>query len=129
MEIEQEFSQLLLLQEHFRLDARLIEGGAQRAFGHIARVVRDGGEAVGARVMPDLVAAGGLAMEHEPERLQSPGDVAIPEPAESSHQVATMSGRSSYSAAVGRFVAARQKGTDCVTRTKSTKMSSSVPQK
>jgi hypothetical protein len=56
--------------------------------------------------MPGLVTARGLAMEHEPEGFESPGDVAIPKTPEPSHQVATMSGRSSDSAAVGRFVAA-----------------------
>jgi len=63
---------------HFRLYAGLLEDGAQGAFGHVAGVVRDGGEPVRRGVMPDLVTAGGLAMEHEPERLQSPGDVAVP---------------------------------------------------
>lgn len=59
--------QLLLLQEHLRLDAGLLEDEAQRPFGHVAGVVRDGGEPVRGRVMRDLVTAGGLAMEHEPE--------------------------------------------------------------
>lgn len=34
-------------------------------------MVRDGGEPVGGRVMPDLVTAGGLAMEHGPEGFES----------------------------------------------------------
>jgi len=42
---------------------------AQRPFGHVARVVRDGGEPVSCRVMPDLMASSGLAMEREPERF------------------------------------------------------------
>ena len=52
----------LLLQEHIRLDAGLLEDGAQRALGHVAGVVGDGGVAVGGRVVPDLMAAGGLTM-------------------------------------------------------------------
>ena len=82
----------LLLQEHFRLDAGLLEDGAQRAFGHVAGMVGDGGVAVGRRVVPDLVAAGGLAMKLHPERLQSPGDVAVAKAGEPSHQVATITG-------------------------------------
>ena len=53
----------LLLQEHFRLDTGLLEDGAQGALRHVAGVVRDGGVAVGGRVMPDLVDSGGLAMK------------------------------------------------------------------
>lgn len=37
-------------------------------------VVRDGGEAVSGRVMPDIMTSGGLAMELKPERLQSAGE-------------------------------------------------------
>ena len=82
----------LLLQEHFRLNAGLLEDGAQRAFGHIAGMVGDGGVAISCRVVPDLMAAGGLAMKLHPERLQSPGDVAVAKAGEPSHQVATITG-------------------------------------
>lgn len=44
-----------LLQKLIGLDARLLEDGAQRAFRHIAGMVRDRGVAVGRRVVPDLV--------------------------------------------------------------------------
>lgn len=88
----EESSRLLLLQEHLRLDAGLLEDGAQRALGHVAGMVGDGGVAVRGRVMPDLMAPCGLAMKLEPERLQSPGDVAIAKAAEPPHQMATITG-------------------------------------
>ena len=47
---------LLLLREHFRLDAGLLEDIAERALGHVAGMVGDGGVAVGDWVMPDLMA-------------------------------------------------------------------------
>ena len=82
----------LLLQEHVRLDAGLLEDGAEGPFGHVAGVVRDGGVAVGGRVVPDLMAAGGLTMKLHPKRLQSPGDIAIAKTGEPTHQVATITG-------------------------------------
>ena len=82
----------LLLQERVRLDAGLLEDGAQRAFGHVAGMVGNGGVAVRGRVLPDLMAAGSLAMELEPEGLQSPGNVAVAKTSETTHQVATISG-------------------------------------
>ena len=53
----------LLLQERLWLDTGLLEDGAQCAFGHIAGMIGNGGVAVGRGVVPDLVAAGGLAMK------------------------------------------------------------------
>ena len=60
---------LLLLQEHLRLDAGLLEDGAEGALGHVAGMVGDGGVAAGTRVVPDLMAAGGLAMELQARAL------------------------------------------------------------
>ena len=85
-------TRLLLLQKLFRLDACLLEDGAQRALGHVAGMVGDGGEPARARVIPDLMAAGGLAMKLHPECLQSPGDVAVAKAGEATHQVATITG-------------------------------------
>lgn len=70
----------------------LLEDGAEGPFGHVAGMVGDGGVAVGGRVMPDLMAAGSLAMKLHSERLQSPGDVAIAKAGEPTHQVATITG-------------------------------------
>ena len=52
----------LLLQEHIRLDAGLFEDSAERAFGHVAGMVGNGGVAVGGRVVPDLMAAWGYRL-------------------------------------------------------------------
>lgn len=59
----------LLLQEHLRLDAGLLEDGAQGALGHVAGMIGDGGVAAGTRVVPDLMAAGGLAVELQAQRF------------------------------------------------------------
>jgi len=40
-----------------------VEDGAERAFRHVAGMIGDGGVAVGGGVVPDLVTAGGLAVE------------------------------------------------------------------
>ena len=69
--------QLLILEAHLGLNTGPPEDGTQRALWHIARMVRDGGVAVGGRVMPDLMAPCGLAMKLHPQRLQSPGDVEL----------------------------------------------------
>lgn len=82
----------LPLQEHVRLDAGLPEDGAQRALWHVAGMVGYGGVAMGIRVVPDFMAPSGLAMELEPERLESPGDVAVAKAPEPPHQVATITG-------------------------------------
>ena len=52
----------------------------------------DGGVAAGDRVIPDLMAAGGLAMKLQPQLLEPLGDVAVTEAAELAHQVATITG-------------------------------------
>src|SRR5665213_3545872 len=77
-----------LLQEYLWLDTGLLEDGAQGPFGHIAGMVGNGGVAVGGRVVPDLMAAGGLAMKLHPQRFEPPGDIAVAKTGEPSHQVA-----------------------------------------
>lgn len=76
--------------------ARLLEDGAQRTFWQVAGMVGNGGVAIGGRVVPDLVAAGGLAMELHTQRFESLDDIAIPKAGEFAHavatQVATMTG-------------------------------------
>jgi hypothetical protein len=64
-----EWRRSLLLQKHFRFDASLFQDGAQRSFWHIARMVWDGGVAVGCRLMPDLMTTGRLTMELKAERF------------------------------------------------------------
>jgi hypothetical protein len=54
------------LQESFLLNAGLFENRAQGAFRHVARVVGNGGETLGCRIVPNLVAASGLAVELKP---------------------------------------------------------------
>lgn len=96
MQFEGPLSRSLLLQECLLIDARLLEDGAQRTFWHVTGMVRNGGVAVGGRVVPDLMAAGGLAMKLHTQRFESLGDVAIPKAGEFAHavatQVATMTG-------------------------------------
>jgi hypothetical protein len=46
-----------LLQKLFRLNARLFDDSVERTFGHIARMVGNGGVAVGGGVEPDFMAA------------------------------------------------------------------------
>lgn len=89
-------SRSLLAQEGLLIDVRLLEDGAQRAFWHVAGMVGNGGVAVGGRVVPNLMATGGLAMKLHTQRFESLGDVAIPKAGELAHavatQVATMTG-------------------------------------
>lgn len=66
------------------VDACLPEEGAQGAFGHVARVVGDGGVAIVGGVEPDLVRTGSLTIEGEAQRPQALHDVAIAEPGEAS---------------------------------------------
>jgi hypothetical protein len=56
--------------------ARLFQDGAQRAFGHVARMIGNGGVATCAGIELDLVAAGGLTVELKPERFESWNDLA-----------------------------------------------------
>ena len=59
----------LLPQKLFRLDPCLFEDGPQRAFGHIAGVVGNGGVMVGRWVEPDLMGARRLAVELKSQLL------------------------------------------------------------
>jgi len=49
----------------------------QRSFGQIAGVVGNGGIAAGGGVVPDLMTAGGLAVEFEAEFLQLLDDLPV----------------------------------------------------
>lgn len=59
----------LLSQKSFRLDTRLLEDGAERAFRHIAGMVGDGGVVVGCGVEPDFMASRCLAIERKTQLL------------------------------------------------------------
>jgi hypothetical protein len=45
----------LLLEKHFRINARLPENGAQRTFRHIAQMIGERGIAMRLRVEPDFM--------------------------------------------------------------------------
>jgi hypothetical protein len=60
---------LLSNQKHVSVNAGLLEDGAQRSFGYIARVVGDGGVALERWIEPNLVRAGRLAMKFQAQRL------------------------------------------------------------
>ena len=81
-----------LLQKLLDLDSCLLEDGAQRAFRHIAGMVWDGGVAVGHRIVPDLVGAGGLAVEFEAGAFESLYDGAVAKASQSPHYRLTISG-------------------------------------
>ena len=83
---------LLPLQEGLGIDASLFEDGAQRAFGHVARVVGDGGVAVQRGVEPNFVATSSLAVELQAQRFQSFDDVSITKTRQRAHQMATING-------------------------------------
>lgn len=57
--------QALHSQEILRVDARLLENGPQRSFRQVARMIRDRCVSVFRCAEPDLMAAGGLAVELE----------------------------------------------------------------
>ena len=82
----------LLRQEGLRVYAGLLENGAQRSLGHVARVVRDGGLTVQPGIEPNLMLAGCLAVELQAELLRTPDDVPIAKARQRTHQVATISG-------------------------------------
>jgi hypothetical protein len=80
-----------LLQKLLDLDSCLLEDGAQRAF-RLAGMVWDGGVAVGHRVVPNLVGAGGLAVEFEAGAFESLYDGAVAKASQSPHYRLTISG-------------------------------------
>ena len=55
-----------MVQKIIRLYPRLFEDLAERAFGHIAIMIGDGGIFATAVIKPDFVAATGLTIECEP---------------------------------------------------------------
>lgn len=53
----------LLQQECLRLDISLLENGAQRAFWHIAGMIRDSRVEIDRRIAPNFVTASSLAVK------------------------------------------------------------------
>ena len=68
---------LLPPQELVRVDAGLFQNCPQRPLRHIARMVGDGGIAVGSGIEPDLVASRGLAIKLKSQLLQTLDDLAV----------------------------------------------------
>lgn len=69
----------LSLQEGLRFNPRLPENGSECAFRHIAGMVGKGGVTAGGGVVTDLMTAGGLTVEFEPELLDPPDNIPVPE--------------------------------------------------
>jgi hypothetical protein len=74
-----------LLCEGFRVDSGLFEYRPQRAFRHVAGVIWNRGEPPGGWIAPNFMRTGGLAMELKPEALETPNDLPVAEPRETTH--------------------------------------------
>lgn len=68
---------LFYFEKFFDINLGLFQDGAQSSFGHISGVIRDGRESFCRGVIPDFVAAGGLAVKLEAEAFQNFDDVAV----------------------------------------------------
>lgn len=73
------------LQKLISRNTRLFQYCAQRAFGHVAGMVRDRGVVVGRGVEPDFMGACSLTMEIEAQRLEPTNNVSVAEPGEAAH--------------------------------------------
>jgi len=62
------------------IDSRLLQNRSERPLGHVAGMVWNCRVPVGARVVPNLVTAGCLAIKSEPKGFKLACDVAIEEP-------------------------------------------------
>jgi len=58
-----------IFEEVLGFDRGLWEDGAERAFGHIAWIVGDGGVAMGGGIDPDLVRTGSLTAKFKSQTL------------------------------------------------------------
>jgi hypothetical protein len=67
---ETRFFWVLRFEEIFRLDICLFKNGAERALRQIAGMVGNRCVTVRLRIVPDLVAAGRMAVEGESQRTQ-----------------------------------------------------------
>ena len=76
---------LFLRQKLLRINLGLLQNRPQRAFRHVAGVIRDSCVTASLRVMPDFVAARRLSAENEAEPLQFPDDLPIAVAGKSAH--------------------------------------------